>query len=142
MTKEKDNWKAADFYALWVQRGGSIMRIRDMSDRHLTNILRMLKRNTETKQADEFFAITGRCDVEGDILETVDNLMSKNWVQLYLVNSKMSEVDNLWSLLIEAHARSIQWEIADVATLSDKPRGDSGVVARMHTDDDYLLGDL
>jgi hypothetical protein len=127
--EDKDEWNGADFNAFWTQQNGATIRIREMSDRHLTNTLRMLKRNVETNQADEFFDLTGRCDVEGDILEAVDDLMDKNWLQLYLARGSKEAVYVLRSLLREVNARELHWEVVDVTILSDEPKGKSGWLA-------------
>jgi len=127
--EDKDEWNGADFNAFWTQQNGATIRIREMSDRHLTNTLRMLKRNVETNQADEFFDMTARCDVDGDILEAVDDLMDKNWLQLYLVRGSKEAVYVLRSLLREVNARELHWEVVDVTILSDEPKGKSGWLA-------------
>jgi len=127
--KEKDDWKGDDIDAFWTQRNGATIRIREMSDRHLTNTLRLLKRAIELNQADEFFDMTTRCDTEGDILEAVDDLMGKNWLQLYLAKRPEEAVNTVRSLIREAYARELHWEVVDVTTLSDKPKGKSGWLA-------------
>jgi len=112
----------------WRTSSGELVSLRDMSDCHLVNVLRMLKHDRKKRQADRLDAIItfdprSPYFASGhSLLEEIDRVLAFDWRDSWTIPPSSVDLE-LRPLLAEAAARGIEWETVDVETLSDKRRG-------------------
>jgi len=95
----------------WVTKDGQRLRIREIEDSHLVNILRLLRRNCEKRRKlaeTQMFCGPGpRGDAACDAFDAeLDQIMDGDWRQ-FIPRSRAIQVQNLED---EAERRGLEWE--------------------------------
>lgn len=95
-------------YRIWKKKDDDLVPVRNMSDGHLVNTLRLLKRAAQSRHEYLQKLYLNAPPLLGEMAQDAfdrefDDLLEKDWKEFY-------DEDALDVLLSEAHKRGLQWE--------------------------------